>query len=205
MLLSMENKLSVPEQETGSSSDTASSFNASSLEEAIHLFKKVRERLLDVNHWKEIAAMPSAEFNVCDQFGRKVNRSLQEGDHFRISIPGPGNNEGDGNDWVKVEQIEENYTKEKDHIIITVRPCANPVHPHETAHFFTDEATSSFIVERTDTLISASVHGRNEKPNTEVDSVSGKIRNSMVATAAIGLFSKMQWKSLVDGLLKMDE
>ncbi len=205
MLSSMENKLSVPVQETGSSSDTTSSFKASTSEEAIHFFKKVRERLLDVNHWKETAVIPSAEFNVCDQFGRKVNRTLHEGDHFRISIPGPGNSEGDGDDWVKVEQIEENYSKEKDHIIITVRPCANPVHPHETAHFFTNEATSSFIVERNDTIISASVHGRNEKPNTDVDSVSGKIRNAMVATAAIGLFSKMQWKSLVDGLVRMDE
>lgn len=186
----MENKSPVPVQETGSSSDTASSINASSSDEAIHFFKKVRERLLDVNHWKETAAMPSAEFNACDHFGRKVNRSVHEGDHFRIRIPGPGNYEGDGDDWVKVEQIEENYTKEKDQITITVRPCANPVHPKDTAHFFTDEATSSFVVERKDKVITASVHGRNEKPNTDVDSVSGKIRNSVVATAARAYFPK---------------
>lgn len=192
----------IPEQQSGGSSDTASSFTASSAEKALSFFKLVKQRLLDVNQWKEIAVMPSAEFSLCDQYGRKVNRVVKEGDHFRISIPGPGNEEGDGDDWVRVESVDEKYADTKESVIITVRPCANPAHPADTAHFFTDEATSSFVAERNENVITASVHGRNEKPNTDVETVTGKLRNALVANAAINLFSKMQWRSLVSGMIK---
>ncbi len=201
----MENQSTIPTQQTGGSSDTEATYKASSIEEAKAFFRKVKQRLLDVNHWKEVAIIPSAEFNVCDQFGRPVNRLVKEGDFFRITIPGPGNRQGDGDDWVRVECIEEIHEKDLDQISIKVRPSVNPQHPEETAHFFTEEATSSFIVERRSEIIKAAVHGRNETPNTELSSITDNIRNSVVATVAISFFSKIQWKALVNGLIKMQD
>lgn len=200
----MKNYSSVPPQRSGASSDTSATYKASSSEEAKKYFKAVRERLLNVNDWKIMAVLPSADFTLCDESGRKVDRLAKQGDYLRINIPGPDNQSGDRDDWVKVEHVEEKYSVNVESIVVTVRPSANPKHPAETAHFFSDEATSSFVVERRAEELIAAVYGRNEKPNTDAGSLKENIRNSVVATVAMGLFSKIQWKSLVNGLIKRE-
>jgi len=59
------------------------------------------------------------------------------------------------------------------------------------------------MVKRKETSISAEVHGRNEKPNTKADATVDVARNAAVATGAISGFAKLQWKSLVNGLLQL--
>ena len=52
-----------------------------------------------------------------------------------------------------------------------------------------------------DDLISAEVHGRNEKPNTSAENLPDKIRNAVVGIGAVAGFAKIQWQKLVKGLL----
>jgi len=47
----------------------------------------------------------------------------------------------------------------------------------------------------------AEVNGRNEQPNTDAENLIDKARNIAVAAGAMLGFSKVQWKSLVDGLV----
>ena len=123
--------------------------------------------------------------------------------YFRINIPGPDNPEG-GYDWVKVESISEVEASNIEECNITVRPANDPVNlSNNVSHFFDEAATSSFIVRRNNMEVSVSVFGRNEIPNTEVESLSGKIRNKIVAVAAITGFAKIQWKGLVNGILNV--
>jgi hypothetical protein len=130
-------------------------------------------------------------------------RTAQKGDHFKIDIPGPGSVTGEGYDWVQIEEIVEERDEQSDSIAIRVRPASNPRNEKsDVAHFFTNAATSNFIVKREGTKVSAAVRGRNEKPNTEAEAVIDKARNTAVATGAITGFSNYQWKSLVTGLLK---
>jgi hypothetical protein len=104
---------------------------------------------------------------------------------------------------VQVEAIEEENSGDKESLTIRVRPATNPNNKeNDTAHFFAEDATSSFLVKRTGTKLTAAVYGRNEQPNKEVSSVIDKARNIAVATGAVTGFAKLQWKSLVDGLLK---
>ena len=195
----------IPQQQEGSESNTTATYDAADSQEATEMLKKMKQRLLDVNHWEKIAVMPSADFTLCDHFGRKVDRLAKEGDYFRINIPGPGNNKGDGFDWVQIQKIEERYSKDEDHILITVKPASDPTVPdNETTHFFSEEASSSFVVQRAGNKLTAAVYGRNEKPNTESEGIIDKIRNTVVAAAAITGFSKIQWKGLVEGLIKKD-
>ena len=70
------------------------------------------------------------------------------------------------------------------------------------AHFYTDEATSNFIVKREGTKVTAGVYGRNEKPNVKTETIIDKVRNAVVGTGAVTAFSKIQWKALVNGLLE---
>lgn len=189
----------VPEQHHGSESNTESSKSFSSEEDAKEFFKKVADRLLHVNEWHYYAGKATAEFQLADEKGNVVHRPVEKGDHFRIDIPGPGPATGDGFDWVRVEEI----LTVDDCVTIRVRPATNPTNDkQDVAHFFDENATSSFVVKKEGNKVTAAVYGRNEKPNTHTEKVVDTVRNAAVATGAVSGFSKMQWKSLVEGLLK---
>jgi hypothetical protein len=193
----------VPQQETGTESSTESSKELNSAEESKHLFVRLKKRLLDVNEWHRFAGKLSAGFQLTNAKGEKADRPVQKGDHFRIDIPGPGTITGEGFDWVQVEEIAEIKNDDSESLIVRVRPATNPNnYKTDTAHFFQDDATSSFLVKREGKKLIAAVYGRNEKPNTKAESVIDKARNVAVATGAVSGAAKLQWKSLVDGLLE---
>ena len=196
----------VPKQNEGKASDTDASEKFHSTEEAGQFYEIAKQRLLQVNDWQKWAGAATAHFQLTDANGAEVNRAVKEGDYFKIDIPGPGTITGDGFDWVKVEKIEETNADEGEQTAIQVRPASNPNNDRsDVAHFFSDSASSSFIVKRDGKKVTAAVHGRNEKPNTKTETVADKARNAAVATGAVAAFSKLQWKSLVKGLVKKEE
>jgi hypothetical protein len=189
----------IPENKEGTQTNTERSIEFATEEESKQFFQIAKKRLLDVNHWHKIAGNATADFQLTDEEGKPVNRTAKEGDHFKIDIPGPGSITGEGNDWVKIESIQE----DENYIGIRVRPASNPTNERkDIAHFFNDNSTSSFIIKKEGKKITAGVYGRNEKPNTKTETVADKIRNATVATGAISGFSKLQWKSLVNGLIE---
>ncbi len=196
----MEIEKEAPEQEAGGFSNTYSTKKVDPASgEAV--FQEAKRRLLDINHWKDYAGTGSAEFQLTDQHGNIVERDPATGDHFRINIPGPGNEAGNGYDWVRVEEVREE-NEESNIFCMTVRPAPDPGdNAGDTAHFFSDSATSTFTVSRKGDEVTVAVLGRNELPNTSVEKGTNKLRNAAVATGAITIFSKIQWKKLVNGIL----
>jgi len=193
----------VPLQQTGKAIDTKSSFELQDENDAIAFFPEVKKRLENVNHWKDVAGALSATFQLVDENGVDTQRPPRKGDYFKIDIPGPGSQSGEGYDWVRVEEIEDSTSSDSERFGFRVRPAQNPLgSQRDIAHFYSDESTSSFIVERTNNKITASVYDRNTKPNTEADSTTDKIRDAVVGVAGVVSFSKIQWKSLTDGLIK---
>lgn len=191
----------IPKHNNGIQTNTESSVELPSEQEAKNFFTTVKERLLAINEWHQYAGSATADFQLTDNNGAPVERLPQKGDHFKIKIPGPGTVTGEGNDWVQIEAIEE----EENRIGIRVRPATNPTNePTDVAHFFDEDATSSFLVKREGKKVTAGVYGRNEKPNTDTETVVDKVRNAAIAAGAISGFSKLQWKSLVNGLVKKD-
>jgi len=101
-----------------------------------------------------------------------------------------------------VEELKEVATGDKQSIGFRVRPSQNPFGTkNETAHFYSNEATSNFIVMREKLRISAWIIDRNIKPNDHSESLTDKIRDTAVGMGAIGLFSKVQWQNLANGLV----
>jgi len=191
----------IPKQNDGIETNTESSTELTSEQEAKQFFEKVKQRLLNVNRWHQYAGNMTADFQLTDEKGNLVNREPVKGDHFKINIPGPGSKSGEGNDWVQVEAIDEDDGS----VGIRVRPVTNPTNQRkDVAHFFSEDTTSSFMVKREGNKVTAGVYGRNEKPNTQTETFADKIRNAAVATGAMSGFSKLQWKSLVNGLVKKD-
>jgi hypothetical protein len=196
----------IPEQQTGGESNTMAEVVLNNEQEANHFFSVACQRLMNVNEWHDLAGAASANFILCDAIGNEMKRTAQKGDFIKIDIPGPGTVSGEGYDWVQIEAIEKVQNPEEESLLMRVRPASNPLNEKgDTAHFFTEEATSNFVVRRQGLTIKAEVHGRNEKPNISAETVVDKARNAAVATGAITVFSKLQWKSLVNGLVQLDQ
>lgn len=201
--MSIEDK-NIPQQQKGNQLDTQHETVLNSREEAQQLFETAKNCLLDVSRWGEIANGFSSSFQLTDGNGQEVDRPVQQGDRFRISLPASGPESGNGDDWVQVENIQDERDENNDIQIISirVRPASDPQNPKaETAHFYTGAATSTFVVKRKGNTVSAEVHGRNEVPNTEATGLWDKIRHAAVAVGSILGLSNQQWKNLTEGLL----
>ncbi len=194
----------IPEQYTGKDIETESTASFNTPADAISFYEIARSRLLNVDEWHAVAGFVSGRFYLVNRSGQKLNRLVAKGDYFKISIPGPGNPEGDGYDWVQVEELKEISSDPVRSIGFRVRPSQNPVsETDKTAHFYSKEATSTFIVTQKEHEVIVQIIDLNLKPNKEVESVADKIRNVAVGAGALGLFSKVQWKSLADGIVRI--
>jgi hypothetical protein len=197
------NSRTIPAQQEGTQADIVEIIKASDPQEAKLLFLKARERLFDIAHWASISEGISASFVLTDKKGESKDGFPETGDYVRIDIPGPGSSAGEGYDWVRIEMVEDKRAAETDQewSTIKVRPSENPAKKKEVAHFFESGATSSFIVKREDTILSAEIYGRNEKPNKESKKITDKIRNAVTGTLAAAGLAKIQWQKLAKGLL----
>jgi hypothetical protein len=196
----------IPSQKSGLSIKAKTSIVLDTEEASKSFFQTVKHRLMHVNNWHNIAGGLSANFQLTDENGYIVEGEVKKGFYFRIDIPGPGTKTGGGYDWVRVEEIESISEPKVESISIRVRPAQNPssYNKENVSHFYSKEATSSFVVARERKKITAAIYDRNIKPNTKVEKVADKIRDIVVGTAGIIAFSKLQWKSLTEGLLNHD-
>jgi hypothetical protein len=198
----------IPPQLHGQETNVVETVQCASIEEAHKLFAAAKERLKDISNWHEFAGPGSSRFSLADSAGAELYRMAQKGDHFYIDLPAPGSSAGNGLDWVRIEEIDENDHAEdgSEYITMTVRPVANPRNPgHEIAHFYDHESTSTFIVEHYGNKVSAAVHGRNEVPNNKDTGLYDTVRNTIIALSARTGLSGPQWKALVKGLLSTNE
>ncbi len=194
----------VPENIKGKPVDLSKSASLSTREEALDCFKRAYKRLLNPPVWHQLTGALGAEFLLVNHKGEQLDRLIQPGDYLRINIPGPGSTLGEGYDWVKVEAMEDktNADAEEESITIRVRACKNPTTPeNDVAHFFQDEATSTFIVQRIGNTVTAYYYGRNELPNTNTSKTTDNIRNTLMAMGAMAGLSELHWSSLIKGLL----
>jgi hypothetical protein len=197
----------VPFQHEGVKKDIEHSVTAIDDESARKLFIIARNRLLDINRWHELVGPLSAKFILTDANGKAVHRTAEIGDYFKIDLPAPGPAEGKGFDWVHIEAIEDKSDSAGPYEStgLRVRPSVNPEEKGENvAHFFKEVATSSFVVERKEKTVTASVYGRNESPNTKTNNIIDKVRNAVVGVTAIAGFSNVQWNGLVKGIIAQE-
>lgn len=195
----------VPAQYTGVEIEVTAYVEFIDQNQAKFFFDIAKSRLLYVNNWHHLAGIISAKFQLMNARLEETDRKVEKGDYFKIDIPGPGSNEGDGYDWVCVEEIKEIDEEDIQSLGIKVRPVKNPLgDKEEIAHFYSSEATSNFIITREKNKITASIIDRNIKPNDDAASLTDKIRDVAVGSGAIGLFSKVQWQGLANGLVKKE-
>lgn len=194
----------IPVQYTGEETETSAERQAANEQAAIAIFERAVSRLQNINEWGNLCGALSSDFQLVDKLGEEIDATASAGMYVRIDIPGPGNSVGKGYDWVLLEQMEDVQLNEHQQVFfIRARPTGHPLQKHAgTAHFLKEEATSSFVITRDGEEVTATVYGRNEVPNTDVDETKDKIRNAVIGVGgAIGI-SKLQWKALVKSLIE---
>lgn len=200
----MEKETLIPTQQIGQQTDAEEEKIFSSSAEAKAAYEEAVVRLLDINNWQTISTIEASDFALYDFSGLPLNRPVEENDYVRIDIPGPGTKVGKGYDWVCIEYLEKfsDVGSDIDFTLFVARPSSIPGEAGEKiAHFFTDRATSTFMVYRRENVLSAEVHGRNEVPNIDEQPLLDKARNLLVnGGSAVGM-SFVQWHLLVSGIL----
>jgi hypothetical protein len=193
----------VPEQKKGARSDTRYSVRTSNEQAARRLFQNARLNLLNVNGWHTLSG-DNVLFQLMNEKGEEIQALAYTGNYFRICIPAiPGAATSKSEEWVYIEKIEEGGLKYHEYTSMRVRPCPSPLsESKEVAHFFSDDATSTFSVVRNGTRVMVMVSGRNEIPNTHASGLFAKVRNVIVAFGAMLGLNKPLWKSLAKGIIK---
>ncbi len=195
----------IPKQFIGSQTGATSKLTLNRRHDALIHFQAARERLLDINNWQKLCGPGCAEFALMDLSGNPLPDAKPKiGNLIRIKLPAPPNQEGDGYDWVRIEAFEENKTILSDSEVygFRVRPIENPKNKTgNSAHFYTSEATSTFLVIRYSHTVYALERGKNEVPNNSNHWLT-HLRNKLVAIVAMIGLSKPQWKKLVSGILE---
>ena len=197
----------VPGNTKGKPTDIEDSVTFNNREEAVDAFKRAYKRMLNVNIWHKLSGFASADFLLRNKQGNETNRLAEEGDYFQIDIPGPGPASGDGYDWVQVETIEDlaNADAEEESFGMRVRSCKNPNKAgNDIAHFFTSEATSTFIIHRKHNTVTSCYYGRNEVLNTHTGKLKDTIRNTIVGAGAMAGISELQWSGLIKSFLEKE-
>ena len=198
----------LPPQITGRETNFIHEKIYDTLDAAQLAFKEACGRLLNVNKWHEYAGAGSAKFTLTNNLGDELFGLAAEGFYFSIDLPAPGDDAGDGLDWVMIEQIVTNGTMDtaEEYLLLTARPVPDPQKAEiEIAHFYKDVSTNTFVIRRDGRNVSAGAYGRNETPNNENVDLHDKIRNTTIALMARVGLSGPQWKKLVKGLIEYKE
>jgi hypothetical protein len=192
----------VPVQVKGAFFDTESEKEIASAELIIQKFSELKKRFFSVNNWKDYCGNFSAEFKLFDRSGDSITRNPKAGDYIRIDIPGPGDYKAKGYDWVEIVELNDTtFGEEKERWLMMCRPCQEPsVQTEHIAHFYSDQTTSTIIISRFEKSIKVGIYGRNEITNYKTGWI-GKIRNFMISLGGYTSLTKIQWKTLAEGLL----
>jgi hypothetical protein len=192
----------IPEQHTGVAKEVHHEVSASSEAEAALIFARAKERLRSVTRWAHTAEGASAKFMLSDRGGNALTRPAEQGDLVRIDLPAPGRASDSGYDWVVLDTVQEGMDDEGyPWIVLTTRPTTDPTTPgDDTAHFFNEGSTGTFVIRQRGRVVEGSHYGRNELPNTDGNLID-KARAVMVTAGAYLGLSDVQWSHLVKGLL----
>lgn len=193
----------LPVNKIGSENNAATSLTFETETEASNRFRILTQNLLKINDWSVNAGKNPTEFFIYNKNFQEKQLLAEEGNLVKIKIPAPENKLGEGFDWVIVRKIEVINQTDLEALLLQMKPHQCPENADKgIAHFYTDDATSTFVLAKKNKTIQFSIHGRNEIPNTEKVGFINSLRNFFVASGGIFGGSKLQWQNFSEEFVK---
>jgi len=195
----------IPQQKNGSFHDTEKYIHFENSEITDENYEMLKNRFFSINQWENYCGKKSAEFKLHNPHGAPISRLPQENDLIRIKIPGPGNPESNGYEWVKIEKISNQLPNvgEIENITMICIPTKVPGQnkSKHIAHFYSEKSTSNFRISKGLKFIKIGIYGRNETPNMNTSFI-GKMRNSLIGIGGMFGISKIQWKIFAEKIIE---
>jgi hypothetical protein len=169
-------------------------------ESAKKAFEESKQKLFDVNAWSDMKGINS-KFTLYSKEGKLAHHNLKPGYFIRIELPGaPVEN------WVQITAVKNEPALAE----FTVHPSEKPAEKSNpdagVKHFFAREASSTFRVTRTGTILHAFEIGRNELINNQgKESGDRQFLNTLIAEGGWAGFQKIQWDKLTKFLVHSDD
>ena len=157
-------------------------------------FKKSKAKLFHVEQWSELPGLAS-KFELYNHGGERYRAEKpQIGDFIRILLPLPV-----PENWVKITDIQDHADKAE----FTVHPSRDPQESdNDIEHFFVDEASSTFKVERKSNTIYAYEIGKDEGINNRGEEAGDRgLLNTILSEGGWLAFQEMQWEKLTTYLV----
>ncbi|OCK50169.1 hypothetical protein BA768_05955 [Chryseobacterium sp. CBo1] len=189
----------IPSQVRGGFQDTESIKRFSSSEEVDFKFDILKDRFFEINNWNNYSQGCISKFELCDNTGESVRRSPKIGDYIKILLTKINNPEIEDYHWVQIDMIDKSNPNR---IMLQCRPSKLPGNEFagKTIHFHSAASTSTFVISKGNDYIKMAIYERNQQPNKNT-SFANSIKN--IVSSVIGT-SKIQWKSLADGLININ-
>ena len=166
---------------------------------ALEAFKRSQDKLFNVNAWSNLPGLTST-FTVYDASGQpKLTADLRIGDYVKIELPGPV-----PENWVRVTAIQSSARSAEFTVQPSESPGADEAESQTTAHFFSQDSSSTFQVELQGTTLMAYEIGKNERINNGgTEAGDRSLINTLVAETGWAFFQEMQWTKLTDYLVHL--
>lgn len=192
----------IPSQMKGVCCNTIGKLPLQHPDQAKVKFEQLKNKLLSINIWNDYTDQTKANFKLYDFKGIPVSRFPVKGDLIKIKLSSYLSMLQRTDDWVEVLDVNQIIANDYSCILLKLRPCSCPERQRpNTDHFFDCMATNTLILYVNSKKAYLSVHGRNEMPNLNPSNKLKILRNIVLANMGFIGFSKMQWQSLIDGLL----
>lgn len=171
-----------------------------SQEEAQQLFLNARNNLLNISDWQRLAGKTSAAFILTDSERQPVTRQAMNGDEIRIEYQ--HSDRAVSAIWVRVVAVEEDHHDlSRSQVILRLKLVDTFASEHD---LIDDHKTSStFMVEKRNSVITASVFGSTAERERESEGLLSTLRRSLMPVNAVTGLSTPQWQNLVIGMLKV--
>lgn len=193
----------LPVHKDGSENDALAILICNSETAAFYYFRSLSEKLLKINEWKMNSGKNPTEFFIHNKDAQDERLLAKENDLVKIKMPAPKNKLGSGFDWVTINKLETVETAKMKAFLLQMKPHSCPESADGSiAHFYTHDATNTFILAKENNTIQFSIHGRNEIPNTKKIGFMNSCRNILVAGGGIFGGSKLQWQDFAEEFIK---
>jgi len=197
----------IPKQKKGTKSGAEETVVFENHRDAVLYYEIFKQRFLNINRW--INYSKTTSFQLTDLAGTSINEDEAKAGYLvKIKLPVAGTSTGKGYDWVKIEHITDEYDPMKDEALlgIRVRPTAAPGSDRSsTAHFYTEDTTSTFTLKRKGLEITAQESGRNDVYNLQPRNIWDKVRNFIVGIFSSAGGSHIMWKIFLKNILSLEK
>jgi hypothetical protein len=164
---------------------------------AIMEFERSKSKLFDVSRWSDMPGITST-FKLFNWKGEDLHDiKPSKGDYIYIKLPGPL-----PENWVTIIAIEEQEDFAEFIVSPSPKPQARGKEKDEIEHFFVDEATSTFRINREGDTLFAYEIGKDEWINNQgKEAANREWINTLIAAGGWMAFQKIQWEKLTDYLV----